>query len=168
MNPYATIHQFATSLRQLDAWLEKAGKYAESKPFDVEVLAVARLAPDQFPLTRQVQSACDAAKFAAAYLSGNTAPSNPDVEKTIPELRQRIQTTLTYLATFKEADFAGFSERKVSAGWMRGKWVTGEEYLVRIAVPNFHFHLVHAYGILRHNGVPLGKSEFLGPIDLRS
>lgn len=162
MATFETITQFSKMLTNLDQWLEASAAYATQRGFDVEVLAGARLAPDQYELIRQIQSACDAAKFAAAYLSGQTAPSHPDVEKTIPELRQRLQTCIAYLATFKAADFAGSGERTVSPPWMGGNSVRGERYENRIAVPNFYFHVTTAYAILRHNGVPLGKGDYIG------
>ena len=126
------------------------------------MLTQARLAPDQYALVQQVQSACDAAKYAAAYLSGQKAPSHPDTEKTMGELRARIQTCVGYLSTFKASDFAGAEERRVAPPWMEGNSVRGDDYLTRIAVPNFYFHVTTAYAILRHNGVELGKRDFIG------
>src|SRR5712692_9399932 len=123
MNIFIHIQQFSKMLRNLDQWLDKATAYAQAKPFDVDVLAQARLAPDQYPLTRQVQSACDSAKFGTAYLSGKQAPPHPDTEQTVAELRQRIKTCLAFLETVKESDFAGAEERKVSPAWLQGKWV---------------------------------------------
>src|SRR5258708_1470683 len=97
MNLFIQIQQFSKMLRNLDQWLDKATAHAQAKSFDVDVLAQARLAPDMYPLTRQVQSACDSAKFAAAYLSGKQAPAHPDTEQTVAELRQRIKTCLAFL-----------------------------------------------------------------------
>jgi hypothetical protein len=109
-----------------------------------------------------VQSACDAAKYAAAYLTGGTAPSHPDTEKTVAELRQRIATCVAYLEGFKEADFAGAADRRVAPAWMKGQSVSPGGYLTRISEPNFYFHVTTAYAILRHNGVSLGKADFIG------
>jgi hypothetical protein len=162
MSIYATISQYGRMLRNLDQWLETATAHAQKKAFDPEVLVQARLAPDQFGLARQVQSACDAAKFAAAYLSGQKAPSHPDTEKTLGELRARIATCVAYLDTFKESDFAGAEERRVAPAWMEGKSVRGSQYLTRISAPNFYFHVTTAYDILRHNGVDVGKRDFIG------
>ncbi|MEW6271270.1 MAG: DUF1993 domain-containing protein [Thermodesulfobacteriota bacterium] len=162
MSTFATIAQYARMLTNLDRWLDKAMAHAERRKFDPNVLAQARLAPDQYCLVQQVQSACDAAKFAAAYLSGQSPPSHPDTEKTIAELRARIQTCVTYLETFGEADFAGAAQRRVAPAWMQGKSVSSEGYLTRISAPNFYFHVTTAYAILRHNGVELGKSDFIG------
>jgi hypothetical protein len=165
MSTAATITQFTRMLKNLDQWLEKGTAYAQQKKFDPDVLAQARLAPDQYALVQQVQSACDAAKYAAAYLSGQKAPSHPDVEKTVAELRSRIRTCVTYLEGFKAADFNGAEERRVAPPWMEGNSVTGERYLQRIAVPNFYFHVTTAYSILRHNGVELGKGDYIGVRD---
>jgi hypothetical protein len=109
-----------------------------------------------------VQSACDAAKYAAAYLSGQQAPSHPDTETTIAELRARVEKCLSYLATFEAGDFAGAEERRVSPPWMQGNSVRGDQYLMRLSMPNFFFHVTTAYAILRHNGVSLGKADYIG------
>ena len=165
MLTFATISQFGRMLRNLDEWLRMGIAYADKKNFDPEVFAQARLAPDQYSLTRQVQSACDAAKYAAAYLSGQKAPSHPDTEKTLSELRARIQTCVSYLDSFSAAAFNGADERRVAPPWMGGNAVRGDQYLTRIAVPNFYFHVTTAYDILRHNGVDLGKRDFIGVRD---
>ena len=162
MSIFATISQFARMLKSTDQWLQTAIEHAQKKSFEPDVLVQARLAPDQFALARQVQSACDAAKFAAAYLSDQKPPSHPDTEKTMTELRARVQTCIKYLGTFREADFAGADQRRVAPAWRQGKSVRSGEYLTRIAVPNFYFHATTAYDILRHNGVALGKREFIG------
>jgi hypothetical protein len=162
MSTIETISQSARMLKNLDQWLQAGTAYAEKKGFEPDVLARARLAPDQYDLVQQVQSACDSAKYAAAYLSGQTAPSHPDTEQTISQLRERIQKCVAYLGTFKAADFSGAEERRVAPPWMQGSSVSGANYLTRIAVPNFYFHVTTAYAILRHNGVELGKRDFIG------
>src|SRR5215468_6316763 len=162
MDTAETITQFGKMLENLDRWLGAASAFAEKRKFAPEVLAQSRLAPDQFELIRQVQSACDAAKYAAAYLSGQKAPSHPDTEKTVSELRARIQKCVQYLETFKASDFNGGEERRVAPPWMEGNSVRGEQYIHRIGVPNFYFHVTTAYDILRHNGVDLGKRDFIG------
>jgi hypothetical protein len=165
MNLYdATIPVFTKFLRQVDGWLDKAVAYAEQRKFDPEILLAARLAPDQFPLLRQLQAACDQAKFTAAKLTGKEPPSHPDTETTIPQLRARLATVIEYLATFKREDFEGAEERACSHTWMQGKVMRGGDYLDHMALPNLHFHLTTAYAILRHNGVPLGKSDYLGSL----
>ena len=167
MDTTETMAQFAKMLKNLDRWLEAGSAFAEKKKFEPDVLAHSRLAPDQYELTRQVQSACDAAKFTAAYLSGQKAPSHPDTETTLPELRTRIRTCLGYLQSFKSSDFVGAEERRVAPPWMEGKSVRGDAYLGRIGEPNFYFHVATAYAILRHNGVELGKMDYIGAIPAR-
>jgi len=129
MDTAETISQFAKMLKNLDRWLETSIAFAEGKKFDPEVLVHARLAPDQYELTRQVQSACDAAKYAAAYLSGQKAPSHPDTEKTIADLRARIRTCVQYVESVKASEYSGAADRKVSPPWLQGKWFRGEDYL---------------------------------------
>ena len=165
MSIHATMTQYARMLNNLDAWLQAGIAHAEAKKFDPEILVQARLAPDMYALVQQVQSACDAAKYAAAYLSGQTAPSHADTEKTIAELRARIAKCVAYLGTFKESDFAGGGERRVAPAWMQGRSLGGDAYLTRISIPNFYFHVTAAYAILRHNGVALGKADFVGVKD---
>lgn len=162
MDTFATVAQFAKMLRNLDHWLEVGAAYAQKKGFEPDVLTQARLAPDQYALARQIQSACDAAKYAAAYMSGQKAPSHPDTEKTLGELRGRIQTCVKYLESIKVPEYAGAVERRVSPPWLEGKWFRGNDYLSQVAVPNFYFHVTTAYEILRHNGVDLGKRDFIG------
>jgi hypothetical protein len=164
MNAHEAIRLFEKTLENLDKWMGKAEEYAKERSFEVDVLAQSRLAPDQYELTKQVQAACDQAKFAAAYLSGAKAPSHPDTEKTFGELRQRIQKATQYVATVTEKDLEGADERKVAPAWLGGRWFTGHDYLVEMAIPNFFFHATTAYAILRHNGVPLGKMDFIGGI----
>ena len=169
MNLYAaTIPVFTKFLGQMDRLLDKAVAYGEQKKFDPETLLVARLAPDQYPLLRQIQAACDQAKWTCAKLAGKDGPSHPDTEKTIAELRARLATVTAYLATFKEEDFAGAEERAVSHAWMGDKKLRGGDYLDHFALPNFHFHYTTAYAILRHNGVALGKGDYTGPLPFKA
>ena len=167
MNVYDAIPQYAKMLRSLDHWLDKAAEHAAAKKFEIDTLVHARLAPDMYSLDRQIQSACDTAKFSVAYLTGKEPPVHPDTEKTIGELRARIATCVAYLDTFKESDFAGAEERRVAPAWMEGKSVLGSQYLTRISVPNFYFHVTTAYAILRHNGVDLGKRDYIGSVPVR-
>ena len=162
MDTAEIIAQFGKMLGNLDRWLEKAAAFAQQKKLEPDVLVQSRLAPDQYELARQVQSACDAAKYAAAYLSGQPAPSHPDTEKTIAELRGRIQTCRRWLESVKPSEYAAAADRRVSPPWLQGKWFRGAEYLAQLAVPNFYFHVTTAYAILRHNGVDLGKMDFIG------
>ena len=167
MDTAETITQFAKMLRNLDGWLEKGIAFAARKQFEPDVLAQSRLAPDQYALVRQVQAACDAAKYAAAYLSGQTAPSHPDTEKTIAELRARIRTCVQYLESVKSQAYAEAADRRVSPPWLQGKWFRGADYLGQLAIPNFYFHVAMAYAILRHNGVELGKMDYIGTMPVR-
>jgi hypothetical protein len=167
MTPYEAIQLFAKTLENLEKWLDKAGEYAKTRGFEVDVLAHSRLAPDQFDLVQQVQAGCDQAKYAAAYLGGKPAPSHPDNEKSIAELRDRIRKCIGFLATVGEKDAAGADQRKVAPPWLGGRWLTGRDYLAHVAVPNFFFHATMAYAILRHNGVPLGKMDYIGSMPTR-
>jgi hypothetical protein len=155
-------------LGQLDTWLGKAAEYAQKKPFDVNTLLVSRLAPDQFPLSRQIQIACDHAKFAPARLAGKESPSYPDDETTVEALQARIHKVRTFIDGFHASDFAGAEKRVIVMPRWEGKGLVAEDYLLEYAMPNFYFHLTHAYAILRHNGVDLGKKDYIGSMNLRA
>lgn len=157
-----TIAHMVKNLRNLDRWLERATTNATTRKYEVDVLLSSRLAPDQLPLVRQIQSVCDTAKLTAARLTTIEAPSHPDTETTLPQLRERIANVAGWLEGLGAAAYAGASERKISTGWMRGKAMSAPDYLSQFAVPNFFFHLVTAYSILRHNGVDLGKMDYIG------
>lgn len=157
-----SVIQFSKMLKNLDHILDKSAQYAESKKIDMDVLLNSRLAPDQFNLIRQVQIACDTAKLGAARLAGKEAPVHEDKEKTLPELKARINDVVTYLGTFSATDFAGAHERKISQPRWEGKYLTGTEYAIQHAMPNIYFHITTAYSILRHNGVDVGKKDYLG------
>jgi hypothetical protein len=154
--------QMKKQLGQLDKWLGSAAEHAKAKPFDPNVLAGSRLAPDQFPLSRQVQICCDTVKLAASFLSGKPAESQPDTEQTLEELQGRVRSIIKYLDGFSPHDFDGAAERVVSQPRWKGEWMTGADYFVQHSIPNFYFHLTTTYAILRHNGVNVGKRDFLG------
>ncbi len=154
-------------LSHLDAWLDAATSFAATKSFDPKRFLSFRLAPDQFDFVRQVQSTCDTAKLAAARLTGQEAPKHPDDEQTIDELHTRIRSVIAYLDSFSAKDFEGAASRVVTTPRWEGKVMTGADYFFEHAVPNFFFHLTHAYALLRHNGVPLGKRDYLGPLTQR-
>ena len=156
-----TVPQLAKMLRNLDSWMKSAAAYADKKKFPVDNLIAQRLAPDQFTFVRQVQSACDNAKFLAGRLAGKEWPSHPDTETTFEQLHARIASVLSYLETFKPEDFKGAEERKITLPWLAGKYVRGLDYMVQFGLPNFYFHVTTAYSILRHNGVELGKRDYL-------
>jgi hypothetical protein len=165
---YETIGQMKKMLGQLDKWLEAAATFAQSKAFDSSLFLGFRLAPDQFGFARQVQAACDTAKVAAARLAGKDAPTHADTEQTIDDLRARVATVIAYLGQFSARDFDGAAARVVTQPRWEGKVMTGADYFREHAVPNFFFHLTHAYAILRHNGVNLGKRDYLGSLSLRA
>ena len=167
MTASESVRLFAKMLKNLELWLDKAAAHASAKKFEVDVLAGSRLAPDAYDLARQIQAACDQVKYTAAYLGGKQAPSHPDTEKTIAELRQRIGKCLAFVESVSEKDYAGAEERKVSPAWLGGKWLRSEDYLVELAIPNFFFHVTMAYAILRHNGVDLGKMDYIGSLSIR-
>lgn len=159
----ASVPQFTRMLNMLLRLLDTAEAYATERKFDPNVLVSARLAPDMHPLAFQIQSATDRTKFFVARVSGKTPPSWPDDEKTFEDLRGRIQKALDYLAGFPEAEFANTDEKQIPLR-VGGQETTmsGADYLVQNAYPNFYFHVTMAYAILRHNGVPLGKRDFIG------
>ncbi|EMY79621.1 PF09351 domain protein [Leptospira weilii serovar Ranarum str. ICFT] len=163
-----TILQFSKMLRNLKLLLEKGASYAETKKFDVEVLLNSRLAPDQFNFIKQIQIVCDTAKLGVSRLTGKEAPKHDDQEKTLSELQTRIQSTLDYLGTFTEKDFVGANEIKVSQPRWEGKYLTGKEFAIQHLIPNFYFHITTAYSILRHNGVDIGKKNYLGEMPFKS
>ncbi len=156
---------FPPLLHVLSGLLDKGAEHANANKLAVETLLDARLAPDMFPLIRQVQTASDHAKGAAARLAGQTAPRYEDNEKTVPELKARIAKTIDYLATFSAADFEGAADRIIRFP-LQGATVemTGLQLLRDWSFPNFYFHVVTAYDILRHNGVNLGKRDFMSHI----
>ena len=159
----ASVPVFERTLGALDKILDKAAAYAEERKIDPAVLLNARLYPDMFPLTRQVQMVTDHAKGAPARLAGVAVPSFEDNEKTFPELKARIGKTLSFIGTFKPGQIDGSEGRDISlkAG-PRELTFKGQEYLLFFALPNFYFHATTAFGILRHNGVQIGKLDFLG------
>ena len=161
---YQAISQCTQMLRNLESWLDMAEAHAGAKTFDVDVLMIGRLAPDMKPFIYQVQSACDYVKAGAAWLSGQTPPKHDDNEQTIDDVRARIRKTVAFAESVTEAQYAGAAERKVSLSWAPGKVLGGEDYLRQMTIPNVCFHIVMAYAILRHNGVDIGKMDFLGPI----
>jgi hypothetical protein len=161
----ASVPTFLHTLRSLKAILEKGLAHAEARKFDPTVLAASRLYPDMFPLTRQVQIASDAAKGAAARLAGVDPPKFDDVETTLPELIARVDKTIDYLQSFKPAQIDGSEERTITIQTPRQTFsFPGKAFLRHWALPNFYFHVTTAYNLLRHNGVEIGKADFLGGV----
>ena len=158
-----SVDLFAHTLGNLASILEKAAASAAQRKFDPAVLLAARLAPDMLPLTRQVQIASDIAKNAVARLAAQDPPRFEDTETTIEQLRARLARAIDYLRSIPATALEGSETRdiKVPAGGERTLEFKGLEFLQRFAIPNVFFHVVTAYDILRHNGVELGKSDFL-------
>ena len=160
-----SVDIFTHALGSLSAILEKGLAHATARKFDSTVLVNSRLAPDMFPLSRQVQIACDLAKNSAARLAAMEPPRFDDNEKTIEELRARIARTIDYLRSIPASALEGAEERdiKVPAG-ERTLEFKGLSFVQRWAIPNVFFHITTAYNILRHNGVEIGKRDFLGSL----
>lgn len=165
---YEFVPQFCRMLNNLSRILDKAQEFAEKKKFEPANLLTARLAPDQFNFTRQVQIACDTAKFFAVRLTEKAAPTFEDKEATIPELKQRIQKTIQFLETIKPEDFKGWETRKTTNPRREGKYLPGNEFALQHAIPNFYFHMTTAYSILRSNGLDIGKVDYLGELNWRA
>jgi hypothetical protein len=160
-----SIPVLARGLGNLSTIIDKAAAYAEAKKLDPAALPQARLFPDMFPLTRQVQIACDTAKGAAARLAGIEAPKHEDNETVLPELKQRIAKTLDFIKGIKASQLEGAETRSIELkGQNRTLSFTGFSYLNHFVLPNFYFHESIAYAILRHNGVEVGKADYLGAI----
>ena len=161
----ASIPVFIKQLSNLSAILKKAEEHALAKKIEPEVFINARLAPDMFPLSRQVQIATDGVKGCAARLAGVEVPSYPDTEKTFPELQERIAKTIEFAKTFSANQIDGTEERKVVLK-LRGLEATflGQSYLLNFVLPNLYFHITTAYAILRHNGVDIGKRDYIGKL----
>lgn len=165
----ASVQVFETSLNALSAILDKAETYAQAKKIEPAALLNARLFPDMFTLTRQVQVACDLAKNGGARLAEIDPPRYEDNESTIAELKARIAKTVAFLKSLDTKKIDGSADREITfpiGGPNKGQ-MKGADYLHHFAVPNFYFHVVTAYDILRHNGLELSKREFIGIIPMK-
>ena len=161
----ASVPVFVRMLGNLVNWLDKAEAHATARKFEPGVFLTARLAPDMLPLPTQIQIACDAAKFCIARLAGSESPTFADDEKSLADLRQRVQKTIDYLKSVPAAQIAGSDAKEISVPRRTGAiTMTGEAYLKHFALPNFFFHVTTTYALLRHNGVELGKMDFLGAL----
>ncbi len=159
----ASAPRFINILTNLSGILDKAQAHAEAKKIDPSVLADARLFPDMFPVKRQVQVACDSAKGAVARLAGVEVPRYEDTEQTFPELKARIAKTIEFVKTIRPEQLEGSEDRSIHLKLgAREVDFTGIQYLLGHALPNFYFHVTTAYDILRHNGVELGKRDYIG------
>ena len=160
-----SIPALIRGLTNLTAMLDKAGTHAETKKFDSVVLAQSRMFPDMYPLTRQVQIACDTAKGAAARLAGIEVPKHEDTEVTLADLKARIKKTVDFLKTITSAQLQGAETRSIEIKFPNGAWkFTGIDYLNGFVLPNFYFHTSIVYALLRKAGVEVGKSDYLGAL----
>ena len=152
------------SLRALSTILGKASEYAASRKIDPGVLLNARLYPDMFPLVRQVQIACDFAKSVPARLAGADVPAYDDSEQSFAELQARIAKTIAFIDGLDAAAFEGSEQRTIllRPGTPKERSISGQGYLLNYGLPQFFFHVTTAYALLRHNGVEVGKKDFMG------
>jgi uncharacterized protein len=159
----ASITPMTRFLENLSKILDKAAAQAITEGRDLQALLDARLAPDMFPFTRQIQIVSDTAKGCAARLSGKEPPSWPDEEKTFPELQERIARTIKYLKAIRPEEFANAEGREIVLKFpSRTIQMMGGDYVNNFVMPNFHFHMTVAYGLLRANGIAIGKMDYLG------
>jgi len=161
----ASVPIFVRMLGSLTTWLDKAESHAAARKFDTSVYLSARLAPDMLPFTNQIQIACDAVKFGVARLSGVEAPKFADDEASLADLRTRVRKTIDFIQSVPAAQIDGTEGKDVVVPRRDGSMtLKGETYLKNFVLPNFFFHVTTAYALLRHNGVELGKADFLGPM----
>jgi len=159
----ASIPPLIRTLENLSKILDKAVVHAGENKIPLPDLLEARLAPDMFPFTRQIQIVSDGAKGCAARLAGMEPPSFPDTESTFPELKTRIAKTIEFLKSVAPNTVAGAEDRSITLKFPQGEMTfTGKDFLTNFALPNFYFHVTTAYGLLRHKGIPIGKMDYLG------
>ena len=159
----ASAPRFVHMLKNLSSMLDKAQAHAEARKIDPAALTTFRLYPDMFPFSRQVQVACDVAKGVAARLAGVEVPRHEDTEQTFPELKARIAKTIAFIETIRPEQIDGSEEKDIVVKLGKQEYrFKGMQYLLNWAYPNFYFHVTTAYNILRHNGVELGKKDFVG------
>jgi hypothetical protein len=164
----AAVPVYEIGLNALSTVLDKGASFASAKKIDPKVLPQLRLAPDMFPLARQVQIACDNAKNGLSRLAGVEAPRYEDDEATIDDLKARIAKTLVYIKTLDQKAIDAATDREITfpLGPKKGQ-MKGDDYLTYFMLPNFYFHSATAYDILRHSGVDIGKQDFLGAIPIK-
>ena len=162
-----TVPIFMKMLGGLKNVLVKAEAQAKEQGMDEAAFLSDSLAPDMFPLKKQVQTSCDNAVGAVSRLTGKERLKMDDTETTFAELRARIDATLAYLQSVTAKDFEGADERQVTLPYYPGKYLTGSDYALEYALPNFLFHVVTAYGIVRKNGTQVGKADFINGLPLR-
>jgi uncharacterized protein len=161
----ASVPIFLRLFDNLGHWLDKAEAHAVAKKFDPQVYLSARLAPDMLPFTKQIQIACDGAKFGVSRLAGIEAPKFDDNEASLAELRERVRATVEFIRSVPAGQIDGTEDKDVTIPRHDGTMtMKGEAYLKHFVLPNFYFHMTTAYALLRHNGVELGKKDFLGAV----
>ena len=161
----ASVPIFVRMLGNLNGWLDKAEAHAQTRKFDTAVYLAARLAPDMLPFTKQIQIACDAVKFGVARLASVEAPKFEDDEASLADLRERIRKTLRFIESVPASSIDGTEAKDIVVPRRDGSMtLKGEAYLKQFVLPNFFFHVTTSYALLRHNGVELGKADFLGPL----
>lgn len=160
----ASVPVFTQMLGSLSALLRKAESHTEQRKIDADALLQARLFPDMFPLRRQVQIACDFARGVSARLAGVEVPSSPDTEKTFAELQALIDKTLGFIGALSPAQFDNSEAREIVTrpGTPKERRFNGQAYLLSYGLPQFFFHVTTAYALLRHNGLELGKGDYMG------
>jgi len=160
----AAVPAFLQILNSLTGLISKAEAHCKAKNIQPDVLLGARLYPDMLPLSRQIQLVCDFSAKACARLTGSEVPVTPDTEKSFDELKARLARTIDYVKTFKPAQFDGADARDVTfpIGPDKSLTLKGQQFLSAFAFPNFYFHAATAHGILRHNGVEIGKRDYMG------
>ncbi len=162
-----TVPVFIKSLGGLKNVLAKAEVFAKEKGMSEADFLADRLAPDMFPLVKQVQTACDNAKGATARLSGGEAPKFEDTEQSFSELLERVDKTIEFIQSVPESAFKDAATRQIILPYYKDKYLTGFDYAREYALPNFFFHLVTAYGIVRKSGVPIGKADYANNISFK-
>jgi hypothetical protein len=160
----SAVPAYLQMLNSLSGILKKAEDHAGAKKIEPNVLLSARLFPDMLPLTKQIQLVCDFAAKGCARLTQSDVPSTPDTETSFSDLQQRLAKTIEYVKSYKPAQFDGAEGREVTFPSGPGQTITltGQQFLSNFSLPNFYFHAVTAHDILRHNGVEIGKRDFLG------
>lgn len=162
-----TVPIFKKMLQNLDHLLSKGALYAVEKGISEEAMLENRLAPDMFPLSRQIQIATDNAKGAVARFCGIDAPVFEDTETTVADLHKRIEKTIAFLESVTAEQFSGAEDRKIELRYYPDKHFVASDYLTQYALPNFFFHVNIAYALLRAMGADIGKSDYLGRLNLQ-
>ena len=162
---FQVVHQCIQNLKNVELWLDKAEAVAAEKKFDSAILLQSRLSPDMKPLLFHIQTACDFVKGAATRLSGQPVPKHDDNEQTLADVRERVRKSIAIAEGVSEAQYAGADSVTVTFPFAPGKQIGASDYLLQMVIPNVYFHLTMAYAILRHNGVNVGKMDFLQPLN---